>query len=473
MINSARIFENLCDISILDLAVGIHPFYPFLLSLLAKTGIDYELAGKAISIFFGSVTIFPIYYLAKEAYDKRIAVLCAFLFALHPYIYINSAELLRDSTSIFFLVFSVYFAWLGFGRDKYRYFVISGIAAALCYLTKTEGLFIILVIFSYIWLRDFKIGEYNFRERFYRSLSFLSIFIVVTLPFMVAYHIKIGSFDFKVTDSIKVLMGKTEAVKDRSQVLHGFSGTTGIHLLDMFLDYISVLKEAIFEPFLVLLSMNVLRFWTKKRLSPTENYLIIFLSIFLGLIFLFYLSSNVLPRRYFLGSIALMTIFMGYGFKILIDLCKKLNGIIKYRFIFKPGDILIFILFFALIFVNIFKGAKRQRYHNLALKIYGEYIYDNYGPDKLFLSDDKRLAYYAKGRQVELRNTDLNEVKIDGDCPYDFIALHNQRNYELIEQHPKIFDSKEYYLLELDLPSGINKMYVFGCSDLIGKSEIK
>ena len=160
---------------------------------------------------------------------------------------------------------------------------------------------------------------------------------------------------------------------------------------------------------------------------------------------------------------------MGYGFKILIDLCRKLNEIIKYQLVFKPGDILVFLLFFSLIFANIFKGARKNRHDDLALKIYGEYIYDNYGPEKIFLSDDKRLAYYAKGKQVELRGMDLSKVKADGDCPYDFIALHNHHNFDIIDKYPKIFESEEYSLLELDLPSGVNKMHVFKCSDLKDK----
>jgi 4-amino-4-deoxy-L-arabinose transferase-like glycosyltransferase len=364
---------------------------------------------------------------------------------------------------------SAFLAWEGFEKDRYRYLILAGVTSTLAYLTKAEGLFVIIIIFSYIWIRDFKIRKYNFRKRILNSLSFLLLPLAVGIPFIAAVTIKTGSFTISYSKPLDVLFGREHIIQDQKHSLKVLERTTGFGTLDRFIDFLLYFVRSIFEPFIVLLLMNVTRFWTGKKISEAGRYLLFFILSHLGLVFVYYDIIHRLTDRWFLFPIALLILPMGYGMGILIDLLKRLNNRVKRLTLIKVGDTLIVLLIFGLIVINISKGFRNTRYHWLTLKISGEYILEHYGPGKSFLCDDCRLAYYSDGVQTELEELDLDGLvaKFEGDgCPYDFVALCNTYNFALIEEYPEIFDLKKYEPLEIPYPDGMRDIYLFKCADL-------
>jgi 4-amino-4-deoxy-L-arabinose transferase-like glycosyltransferase len=97
---------------------GQQPLYSFLIALVSRSVSDFELAGKLISSFFGIVVIFPVYFLGKQIFDRKVAFLSAFFLAIHPYIRRFSGDVLKESTYLFFLATAIWFTLRTFQREK-------------------------------------------------------------------------------------------------------------------------------------------------------------------------------------------------------------------------------------------------------------------------------------------------------------------------------------------------------------------
>jgi len=129
---------------------AIQPLYAFLVALVSRWVGDFELAGKLVSSFFGILIIFPVYFLGRQIFDKKIAFVSALLLAIHPYIRRSSADVVKESTYLFSLALGIWFSWKTIeGEKKYPYLFIP-LFSAITYLVRPDGIEILLVVFFYI-----------------------------------------------------------------------------------------------------------------------------------------------------------------------------------------------------------------------------------------------------------------------------------------------------------------------------------
>jgi|GEM_PF-7061870 len=465
IIYTSMVFSDLGNLSLKDFIVDVHPLFPFLISLLSKTGLSYELSGKMLSVFFGSVTVVPLYLFTKKGYSKTVGVYTCFLFAIHPYLYINSSELLRDSTYIFFLASAVFLAWRGFDEGKYRFFVFAGITSALAYLTKAEGVFIIFVMLIFIWLQNIKIRGYNFKVRILTLLSFLSVILIVVIPYLIVLQVKADSFTLSFSKPFEMILNSHMQVANFEDFFERLAYRSGNIAFDKFQVFVGILCEAIFPPFLFLLAMHLVRFWTREKITSYERYIDFIIFSFFALIFVYFNSFCILSRRYFLGTVAIMTVFMGRGMELLFTQLFKLNK--KKITVLKTigvGDILVLLIILSMFFAHFFKGTSDWRYDKVGLKIAGEQILEEFGSGKKILSNDSRTAYYAKGQHFMLDQSRMKEIEmgVDGELTYDFVVIYRKRNNEhYTGEFPGIFDSGKYDLLKVKLPPDAKEVYVY------------
>jgi hypothetical protein len=132
------------------LSSALHPLYPFLISLISPDASHVEIAGRFISLFFGTMTFIPVFYLAKEVAGQKGAILSGLFYSFHPYLATYSGMLLSEATYWGLLTFSVYFFWRGLSRKKVLGCTASGACLGLSYLTRPEGIGYLIVFL--IWI---------------------------------------------------------------------------------------------------------------------------------------------------------------------------------------------------------------------------------------------------------------------------------------------------------------------------------
>jgi len=110
---------------------------------------DWVAAGTFVSLFFGTITLVPLYLLARHFFDKDISAVVALVYALNPTLIDGSVDIVRDSTAWFFLTLGLYL----FTKDKKQrdpYLIMSSISFLIAAWTRTE--FFIFVACSPIYI---------------------------------------------------------------------------------------------------------------------------------------------------------------------------------------------------------------------------------------------------------------------------------------------------------------------------------
>jgi len=157
------------------------PLYPFLISLLSPDTTHVEIAGRLLSLFFGTLAVIPLFYLIKGAVGQKEAVVSAVFYAFHPYLVTYSGTLLTEATYWGLLVLSVYSFWTGLKKEKAWRMALSGCFLGLAYLTRPEGIGYVLVYL--VWI----IVEGVLRKKWSKKLILMGVLIPSVLVFVIPY----------------------------------------------------------------------------------------------------------------------------------------------------------------------------------------------------------------------------------------------------------------------------------------------
>lgn len=161
------------------------PLYVLLMAQGKKIGFSVEQAGLAISVLAGALLVLPVFLIARSFCGANAALAAAFLAATHPYLVRISAEIMRDSLFFTLLFASLAFAVLAAEQIASRYWYLSGLAAGLAALVRSEGLEILVALFCWAGLELFRsAGEFRRSWPKYAAglLAFLAFFLLITIP---------------------------------------------------------------------------------------------------------------------------------------------------------------------------------------------------------------------------------------------------------------------------------------------------
>jgi hypothetical protein len=465
IIETAEKFGDLGSLSLMDFAVNVHPLFPLLMALVGKFGIGYEEAGKALSILFGTLTLFPVYLASRKAYGLRVGRYSAFLFAIHPYLFVNASNVLRDSTSIFLIVTTFFIAWKAFDEKKDRYLILAGLTASLAYLTKAEGLFCIVAVLAYIWMRDPQGKLTTIRGRVVSTLSFASVSLTLAASLIIIFSMKAHGFSLNPGKPLATISLFTQSLPGFSNEFKVLGeAATGITVLDMLTAFLFTFFEAVFTVYILFLGINTVRIWTGKALSPVERYYLFIVIALLILEFIYFSQVHVFSRRYFLSVVVLLMGFMGYGLRLLQARVENLFG--------RRNGSALYLRILMVIFVGVMltgaliKGSYYWEPEKVSLKVAGRYILSHAGDERIILTDDPRIAYYANGTYLKLtKNTLLKGTRENaGACRYDYIAFSRGDNLLLYEKYKERIADSGFIDRAVPLPPGSKNVIVLECS---------
>jgi len=164
------------------------PFLPILTRLFSYIFGDVELSGRMVSLFLGSLTVFPLFFLVKDIFDRKVAALTVFFYIIHPYLLQASAEVLTEATYFFLLTSIAYLAWVGIQRKKVFLFVPIGILLLLISMTRWEGLLPTFVVTGWLWLYRIRTIRKEWRWKLAASAICLGLLVIFASIFMVLFH---------------------------------------------------------------------------------------------------------------------------------------------------------------------------------------------------------------------------------------------------------------------------------------------
>ena len=195
---------------------GQQPLYPFLVSLASRGTGDVELAARLVSSLFGILLVFPAYLLVKEISDRRVAFVSVLFLAVHPYIRRYSADVLKESTYLFFFATSIWLTLRALRREQLYPFLLVPIFSGLAYLVRPDGVEPLFAIFFYvIFAKKFIVSG---RKGKTILLLLLSSGLLL-LPYLSYLRGITGEWTLSKTKNITEFLG-LELVKSGSLLIH-------------------------------------------------------------------------------------------------------------------------------------------------------------------------------------------------------------------------------------------------------------
>lgn len=174
---------------------AFHPFYSLVVAIVAKFGIDIELAGRIVSYLFSILAVIPVYFIGKALFNQTVGFIAGFMTATFPLLIKWSIIVQSQSIYSFMLIMSFLSLVLAIKKEKHFFYILSGIFLAFSYLSRAEAIGIfagnILLLLFFIYR--------NTKERKKNTvglLLFIFSFILVASPYIYALKLKTGALKF-------------------------------------------------------------------------------------------------------------------------------------------------------------------------------------------------------------------------------------------------------------------------------------
>ncbi|MFB3883674.1 MAG: ArnT family glycosyltransferase [Thermodesulfobacteriota bacterium] len=409
--------------------------YPILIFLAQKFVGDWELSAQMISVFFGSLTVVPVFLVGRSLYDERIGWFSAIFYIVLPDLLKFDIQVIRDPIMWFFAATSLWLVWEGNNRNRLLPFALASISIGLGALTRVEGTIlwgalVLYTVFQKRW------GTKIRRKVVHLTLLILvfPVLLVPTLPFLkkdfgqIAIH-EMTSFSFNfIMNSSRMILKPLDPIKAMEervydslpQISKNSLVSAKRHRITLAVSEVihRFLKSANFLVLLILLGI-----WKRKRegFVAADRYLLLIFAV------LFFMSVFYARHIYYFSTRHGMTLalpvllFAGHGLDFSAEAFSRGFGRFAFRWPFaRKHFIHLLTIFFIIVFLIqgvSFKSSGKyiQKETGLWLKENGYQGSVIMGP-KAFL----RLPFYADGKFLEMPDSwdkvaesiRQNEVKI-------------------------------------------------------------
>ena len=359
-----------------------------------------------MSVALGSLTVIPLYLLAKEMFDKKIALLAALLFIATPIHWTLSEVVLTNIPGQFFLVTLTFFLYKY--RKSFRgVLLISFLFGLMLGVRFTELPIIISLIFLVVFINK------NLKLFFFTIISFLSglLLWIIPLIYITGPDKFLSSFNF-----IANYIFKHDSL--------GLDNITVIGAIKKrFLNYFDLLSFSYTIPLLVTF---VIGFFVALKKRLILKFEVIFLLFFLLSYALTHLILyNMEATRYTLPLLPPLVILSSF-------------------FIYKIFNkfLLVIFTFFLITYLVIVSVDQLNRFKNTIPATISPILFvkENFNPNSVVILSSvtfRQFQYYASNYQVY--STEETNNKIDKDIVIiDYLGTIDRypilKDYEIIQQ---------------------------------------
>ncbi len=143
--------------------------------------------GPAVMVaLLGIVTVFLVWFVAREWFGSTAAKISGFLYAISPTVIIFSRSSWNPNIMPFFALISVYSIWRFWKYNEYKWLLVLGVSFAFVLQSHYLGLLLAPTIFVYwflAYIRNKKVGED--RKVFKYSIAAYLIFLLLMSPLFI------------------------------------------------------------------------------------------------------------------------------------------------------------------------------------------------------------------------------------------------------------------------------------------------
>lgn len=168
---------------------SLAPFYPIMIGFFNLFA-DGELAARLVSILFGALLIFPVYFIARRLFSRKTALITALVVSVYPALAYISTITYTDSLFLFLLFTSILVFIKFLDNESIYNALLLGFTLSLTYLTRPEGFtYLLITIFL-----TFIIKSKNLKEILPKVFAIILVFFLVASPYLAFLKEQTGSF---------------------------------------------------------------------------------------------------------------------------------------------------------------------------------------------------------------------------------------------------------------------------------------
>lgn len=418
------------------------PLYPFFIGIFYLFIKNLELAGRLVSVLFGTLLIVPVYFLSKRIYNKKVAIISSILVVFYFVLIQYSIEVLSESMYTFLLAVGVLIGYIALVEQKNILYLLAGFIFGLCYLTRAEGIGYVLVLIlmmGIFWLLNQK--REAKRKLFICSILLILGLFIVSAPYLVFFHDQTGewivgqkggtnlgvgevwlskdplAFEKLVygltEDGMRMkghpfLVGEMEKVNRFDYIIHHPKEIAKAYVISAGNEYYRAIPS-IFPPLLILLiGVGLFRGgWTRERFKK-EVYMASIVVYPLLLYPLFHIES-----RYLMPVLPIAIIWSANGINELQDWLHQTTADLKIdwlkqRLIFK--NLVLVIVLLSLISMTALIPFYFYQYQPTEHKEAGLWMKENVPQNPVIMAKRPCIAFYAEGTFIPLPYANYTEM---------------------------------------------------------------
>jgi 4-amino-4-deoxy-L-arabinose transferase-like glycosyltransferase len=351
------------------------PLYPMLISFFSFLFSDQELAGRLVSLIFGTLVIPVSFYLGRFIYNEKVGFITAFFVAVHPYLVRYSGDVLTEALYHFLVVTVTILGLKALFSRNIALMLLVGFFSFLAYLTKQSGIGFLLMLSFLVVFYNFGEMRTDWEKRIRLLVSAWSVFILLALPYIFYLYQETG---------LITVTGRTEFTPE------------GFDTAKKLITFLKHFWEAFTIPFSIFFLWGVFKRF-RGGFSRYEYGLIAILVAY----WLMYLSLHP-ARRYLIQLMPIALVFPAMGFCYVEEWLKeRIKG---------KAPVIIVVLLLLLTAVQLSKGLVSLKAHHLPEKLAGLWLMEHEGKGTTIMTRKPIVVFYAKGNYVRLWDGNLKDV---------------------------------------------------------------
>lgn len=398
------------------------PLYPILVGIVTYFINSLVLPSVIVSIIAGTLAVPLTYYLVRQSYGRREAVIAAVLAVFFPHLINSFFGLGTENVYLLWIIGALIIGWKGLKRDSAIDYLSTGILLGLAYLTRPEAIGYPIFFVFLVFCKNLRRRKLFARNSLLQIAALLLGFTVLAAPYI--FHLRSATGAWTISGKAEINTTASEYLNEsaqenndsaavaptsRSQAVKAIIKNIALNLFTIHRDFPYLLPILLLA--LVALGLFGER-WDKERLKR-EAYLISFcLLTFVGY------AAAVVQTRYFY---VLLPIFFGWIACGILRLERWLSESIQnltpnkaaYLFNSKVFVILCIILVYVYVFpINFFVRSEDKAWKTVAFeeRNAGLWLKENGKPSPLVFSVSFRPIFYAEGKSLSPKTKDIGEI---------------------------------------------------------------
>ena len=345
-------------------ALFMSPFF----YLFGSTSIFQNMAyARILSVFVGSLIIFPLAYIGKKLLDKRSLIVLLVLFTFYHNLITDATTAKTEPLFTFLLLTCIYFIIKT--KENQNYILAASVFGALVYYVRPNGILLLPIILASFYLLKKHIADFKYRYLIY----ILLVFFIVSAPMLYQRYEYFGS-PFSYGEVSKYFVDNRDKIHSDNIPVPSLMDYLRTHTFQDYIDrflihgLFGIIHDYIFfiiSPLLLLFFLyGIIRYLTDCRFIPL---IVVFIIWIMGFVPLY--SINI-QSRFFNPTIPFVLIFSVIAIKDILKDNKHKNILLSLLLI-------IFILFSVMSQIRLVQSYSSVKNYQTGLLELGKWTADN------------------------------------------------------------------------------------------------